>query len=68
MKSHSSPIGSNFDFVHNFLLSSIIDLSDDLVKLETKLEAELIKLGLGVGLTQRLKQEVSLDTNSWHYW
>jgi len=62
------PVSSYFDFVHYFLFSSIIELRDDLVKLEAKLKTELVKLSLSVGLAQSLEQEVPLDTNSWHYW
>ena len=62
----SAPVGPNINLVDNLLFAFIVDLSDHLIKLETKLKVELVKLLLSEGLTKSLKEEVTLETNSWH--
>ena len=62
----SAPVGPNINLVDDLLFAFIVDLGDHLIKLETKLKAELIKLLLSEGLTKSLKEEVTFETNCWH--
>lgn len=62
----SSPVGSDIDLVDNLLFAFIIELSDHLIKLETKLKAELVKLLLRESLTKSLEEEIAFETNCWH--
>ena len=61
----SSPVGSDIDLVDNLLFAFIIELSDDFIKLQSKLEAELVKLLFSESLTKSLKEEVTFETNCW---
>ena len=62
----SAPVGPDINLVDNLLFAFIVELSDHLIKLETKLKAELVKLLLGESLTKSLKEEIPFETDCWH--